>query len=169
MSQTRPTIPAAAAGAAAASIVLAVLGACTSPARQTIPPPPDGRDLFAKPWTDVFEEGALLVADEVRIEGPQGLLDHVFSGADPADHEQTVETRPEGFFQEIRVTRPGGIEIRARLDAWRISALRRLTILERTAPVDVLVEARGEAFWHRSSTGEERRSETLTFGGEVAR
>jgi hypothetical protein len=123
------------------------------------------------PWTKDFQQPAVLIARDVRIEGPRGLLQHVATMSDPSELERREQARPEGFLQEI-VVRPEsqqlGAEIRAQLDQLSIVATQRLSVLERPGPVDVLVIATGEAYWARGKEPE-KRGEILRFEGKIAR
>lgn len=122
------------------------------------------------PWTEQFTKPALLVADEIRIEGPVGLLAHAYTPHDPELHDRSEKTVPSGYLQEISVKpEVGPAEIRGKLDNLTIVALKRLVVLERPGPVDVVVLAAGDAYWNDQTTKEEQRSDTLRFVGKVRR
>jgi len=123
-----------------------------------------------KPWTERFLAPANLVADEVHVEGPAPLLEHVVTRAEPQIHDVQLKTVPDGLLQTITV-RPGSgaVEIRAHLDGLLISALRKLTVLERVGAGDVLVTATGAACWKDVRTGEEQRAPSLRLEGPIAR
>ncbi len=145
---------------------LALLAACrTRPADEGEPDPSGEEPSAAPPWTRAFQEEAALVADEIRIEGPHDLLDHVAIRQDPELIEYHTRTTTEGLLQELSV-RPGvgRVEIRAQLDAWALAAFRRLVVLQRPGEVPVSVRASGDAAWF-SATGTERRESTLAFQG----
>ena len=127
------------------------------------------RGLARPPWTKDFEVAAVLLAADVRIEGPRGLIQHVATVSDPESLARAEKTLPEGFLQETTVKPEApGAEIRAQLDRLSIVATHRLTILERPGPVDVVVVATGDAYW--SSGGQaEKRGDTLRFQGKIAR
>lgn len=121
-----------------------------------------------KPWTTRFAVKAALVADEVTIEGPPGLLNHV-----------VVQQNEEFFVHETRATPDGlvlsttlkeGVEgappIRVRLDAWTIDALTRVRVLERPGEAPVVVQLAGDAWYRELETGAEERSAVLRFVGE---
>ena len=120
-----------------------------------------------KPWTDAFMEKAVLVADEVLIEGPEGLLDHSATRAEPEFHARTERTLADGYLQEIRVKAANAPEIRCQLDGLQIAAGKRLRILQRPGPVAVTVRATGAAFWKEVATGKEQRAEKIELVGEV--
>ena len=150
----------------------ALAAACTVPdqreeERPTIPA--EERLHPTLPWTDAFENAAVLLAAEVRIEGPVGLLRHVATVSDPGEFDRVEKTVSEGFLQEV-VVKPdaAGAEIRAQLDKLSIVATHRLSVLERPGPVDVLVVARGDAYWAQGA-GNERRGDILRLDGKIAR
>jgi len=104
----------------------------------------------AGPWTPSFTRGALLVANEIRVEGPRGLMQHIATRSLDPHHRQTVETIPEGFRQIFEVVNPNaGIEIRSHLDAMQIVAMQRLVVLERPGDVPVTILALGEVYYKR--------------------
>ncbi|MFN0008465.1 MAG: hypothetical protein ACKVXR_11210 [Planctomycetota bacterium] len=159
-------------------LATALGAACTSTDRPA-PSPAEGapaktveeRGLQNLPWTDAFRQPAVLIATEVRIEGPRGLLQHVATISDPSEFQRVEKTTAEGFLQEI-VVKPeleeGGAQIRAQLDQLAIVATHRLHVLERPGPVDVVVVARGDAYWARGQETEQR-GETLRLEGKIAR
>ena len=163
-------------------LVLLLGAACASPdgGSPSVRPPSAPGDptlaaeqrLAPPPWTDAFERPAVLVAEEVRVEGPVGLLHHLATVSDPEEFERTEKTVPEGFLQEVAV-KPDtpGAEIRAQLDGLAIVAFRRLTALERPGEVDVVVVARGEAYWAGGEKGSEveKRGDILRFQGKIVR
>jgi len=122
------------------------------------------------PWTSEFLEPALLVAAEIRIEGPVGLLAHVATRSDPEVHERVEKTVPAGFLQQI-TAKPGAedAEIKAQLDNLSIVALRRLIVIEQPGPHDIVVTARGDAWWSELKDKTEKRAELLTLTGTIAR
>lgn len=147
-----------------------LLAACATPSENGTPPTPTtGGPLQTSPptpWTASFDTAAIVVADEVRIEGPRGLLDHVATRSEPEYHDYVAETRPEGFRQVFTTKDPSAaVEVTAFLDAWRLVALRRLVVLERPGDVDVRVEAIGDVLWRDATTGEEKRASALTWTG----
>ena len=156
------------------TLALCLLSACGAPAERSeseappefVPLEPPEPPPAPRPWTQSFRSSALLVADEVRIEGPKGLLDHIATRIEPDFHSYTAETLPEGFQQTFEPLRnDAGIDIRAYFDALEVVALRRLIVLERPGEVDVVVQATGDAFWRESSSGREKRGPLLRFVG----
>ena len=156
------------------TIALCLLCACGAPVERSEPAaPPEFVPLeplepppAPKPWTTSFRSPALLIADEVRIEGPQGLLDHIATRIEPDFHTYDAETIPEGFQQTFEPRdASAGIDIRAYFDALEVVALRRLVLLERPGDVEVVVQAAGDAFWRESATGREQRGSLLRFVG----
>ena len=122
----------------------------------------------AAPWTDAFSQSTALLAAEVRIEGPPGLISHFASVSDPEELDRSEKTVPEGFLQIISVKREArGAKITAQLDRLAIVALERLTILERPGATTVVVSAKGDVYWENPKTGEVKRGETLRFDGKI--
>ncbi|MCZ6598152.1 MAG: hypothetical protein O7B99_10970 [Planctomycetota bacterium] len=121
---------------------------------------------IAAPWTTEFMGKAYLVADEIFIEGPKGLLEHVVVRQDRDVSVYEVKTTIHGLRQETRA-RPdvGFVEIHGSLDAWAMVAFRRFVLLECPGDVPVVVRARGRAVFQRSDGSDEMRAETLEFLG----
>jgi hypothetical protein len=126
-------------------------------------PPP----VLSRPWTGEFLRPSALVAGEVRIEGPPGLLEHVAARPDPLFHELEVKTVPDGLLQTI-TRKPGGspVEIYAWLDAMEIAALTKLVILERPGGDEVRIVGRGDAWW-RVVGGDERRGPLIELSARI--
>ncbi len=131
-------------------------------------PPANQVEAKPKPWTKRFLEAGVLVADEIRIEGPAPLIEHVVTRPELGVHEVDVKTLASGFQQTITVRTPGA-EIRAQIDQLAISALRRLVILERPGTVDVLVIASGDVFWQDGPKAEAMRTQSLRIEGPIPR
>jgi len=112
----------------------------------------------------------VLIADEIRIEGPEGLLQHFASRQDPDLVTYTSRTTPEGLLQET-VVRPGigGVEIAGQLDGLELRALRRLLVLQHFEDVPVTVRGKGNAFWASGDGKEQRREETILLRGAPGR
>ena len=150
------------------SLVLAGLAGC----RTVDKPDPAPRDLGVRPvaWTEAFLKSAVLIGDEITIEGPPGLLQHVVIRQDPESYEFVAKTTKDGLRQEYAL-KPGvqGVEIRGQIDAWVLAALRKLVVLERPGPVPVLVHASGSAAWIPADGVGEKRDSLLVFRGESPR
>ena len=132
--------------------------------------PPEEIVKSHRPWTADFEKKCVLIATDVRVEGPVGLLDHIVTRSDPAFHERSEKTIPAGFLQQIALKDGvGELEIKAWLDRLEIVATRRLTVLERPGTLEVLVLAAGDAYWVDNESKEEKRAESLRFVGKIAR
>jgi len=116
-------------------------------------------------WTQAFMQEALLVADEIHIEGPSDLLSHVAIQQDPEAVEYTTRTVSAGLLQELRSRPELGVEVRAQLDAWSLAGFRSMTILQRPGEVDVTLRAVGNAVWIAADGSGERRENTLVFQG----
>lgn len=132
------------------------------------------RGTAIKPWTDRFQKPSVLVADEIEIEGPDGLIDHVATRVDPEFHERLERTTTEGYRQEIAQKGPrvSGVplsEIKVFLDQFEIAALRKCVILARPGNVPVKLTARGNVYWTDSTTHEEKRGDQLRFEGTISR
>jgi hypothetical protein len=163
-------------------VVAVLLGACGTPeskhdvasryAQAPDPNAPPPTDVVAKktPWTDRFMKPSVLVADQVRIEGPVGLLEHLATPSNPELHERTEKTVPAGYLQQITAKEGiGPVEIQAQLDNLTIVALKKLVVLERPGPVDLVVLAAGDAYFNDKSTAEEQRADSLRFVGQIDR
>jgi|SRR5262245_3344333 len=116
-------------------------------------------------WTEAFQHEAVLVADEIAIEGPSDLIDHVVLRQDEETSVYTTKTIPAGLWQELTARPEMGVEVRAQLDAWSLAAVRRITVLQRPGDVPVVVRAAGKAFWSAADGSGERRAENLSFQG----
>lgn len=133
---------------------------------EDVQPEPQVDPLAPAPWTGAFTETAVMLADTVRIEGPQGLLQHVAARVDDAFYERTAETTEEGFLQTIVRAGEDAPEIRVRLDRWTMAATTRVIVLERFDEVPVTVTASGDAIW-RNVDGSIARSQRLEFVGNI--
>lgn len=121
--------------------------------------------LPARSWTTRFRSEAVLVADEIAIEGPYDLVDHVALRQDPETGDYSSKTIAEGLFQELASKATMGAPVLAQLDGWSLAAARRITVLQRPGDVPVLVRARGNVYWAAAAGGAERRENELTFEG----
>ena len=128
--------------------------------------PISAEDLII-PWTPSFTRGALLIADEIRVEGPKGLLEHIATRVVEPHHRQQVETLPEGFQQIVEVVDPNSeVEIRSHLDSMQIVAVRRITILERPGDVRVKIRAMGRVYYKRDGQEAVERPSLELMGAE---
>jgi hypothetical protein len=161
--------------------VLAVLltGACGTPEKHTespFAPAPDPKAgpptdvIKTKPWTDRFFTTGALIARDIRVEGPDGLLEHFVATQDLGVMDVVTKTTPDGLLQVMTLHADAvGETIRAQLDNLTLSSLHSLTILERPGPVDVLIVATGDAFLNEKGVPEEQRAPTLRILGKIAR
>jgi hypothetical protein len=156
------------------SLVLALLLGCGSPRADADAagsgPMPAPVDLESLMWTNAFLQPANLIADEVVIEGPPALRNHVRVRQDSQGTVYSAQTTSKGFLQELAAKPEAGyVELHAQLDSWQIVAFRRITWLERPGLGPVLVRASGGASWHAVAGGAERREEVLEFRGDLQR
>lgn len=142
------------------------------PAEPDVPRPPAtlGR------WTSAFLERGLLIADEITIEGPPALRDHLVMPQDAVGSSSSTRATDEGLLQIVEAKPEGGAaEIRAYLDNWEIVATKSLRVLERPAEIDVELVARGDAAFHPlgetapTDGSGARRGAELSFQGELDR
>ena len=150
-------------------LILTVASACRSEPK-TAGPKTQGLELEplampARAWTSEFQREAVLMADEIVIEGPFDLVDHVALRQDPEAAVYSSQTISAGLFQEL-ASKPGAeAPVRAQLDGWVLAAVRRITVLQRPGDVPVLVRARGNVYWAEASGGAEKRENELVFEG----
>lgn len=154
--------------------LLLLLPACGSTRKDTKPPADGARSTEVpaapKPWTERFREPTLLIADELRVEGPDGLLDHLATRAETASHSKRERVTQDGFLQEFSLV-PGAVplEIRAYLDRFELVAMKRLLVLERPGPVDVVIVANGDVFLREAASQAVQRGATLRIEGKIHR
>ena len=130
---------------------------------------PGRRSARTLPWTTRFRRRAsVLLANDVRVEGSQGLLDHIYCAASDK-HVVNQRTDPRGL-----ASRPSK---RARE---RRSACGPLSMAcaskpsggssssKRVEPCDVHVTALGDAWW-KDVNGTEERGETWERTGAIER
>jgi len=147
------------------SLLLACLPACKGPEEPRSGLVLEPSAAPARRWTEAFLHESVLVANEIVIEGPYDLIDHVALRQDEESTVYTTKTIPEGLWQEL-VARPElGVEVRAQLDAWSLAAFKRITVLQRPGDVPVTVRALGRAYWSTADGRDERRAENLAFQG----
>ncbi|MEL6906742.1 MAG: hypothetical protein AAFU73_10630 [Planctomycetota bacterium] len=117
-------------------------------------------------WTGAFSERSLLLARSIRIEGPAGLLEHVAVASDDELYERYVETTADGFLQVVQRASDEVEVVRGSLDAWRLAAEARVTVLERMAECPVRIVAAGDVLW-RDIDGNLVRSDRIELVGEL--
>ena len=156
-----------------------ILGSCTSsrstpkggsasapPEEEPVRPVPDA----LLPWTDAFQKSAVLLANDVRIEGPKGLIARVATLSNSEELDRTEKTTPDGYLVVIqRKPEVHGVEIKAQLDRLTIVALQRLTMLERPGTPPVVVDAKGDVFWQELETKSEKRGPSIRLEGKIPR
>lgn len=160
-------------------LAAALVGACTStsPTKEAAPQPSQAGPAEAvaaaapqAPWTDAFQRLAVLVAEEVRIEGPPGLMAHCVIQQNAEFFDYEAKTTPDGFLQIATAKDGAGDQaIQAHLDGLTLAVEKRLVVLERPGPGPVIVEARGSVFLQDVAAGTEKRDEQLRLVGEPAR
>lgn len=157
----------------AASFLLLAVGlaaACRSDAPEPAPPPdpnaPPPHMRVQRPWTLRFMRPALLIAEEVYVEGPADLLEHFALRQEPENLAHEQKTTELGLLLTTEVL-PGrtGVEIRAQLDGLELAALRKLVVLQRPGEVPVTVRASGDVLYSRFDGTDERRGPTLELVG----
>ena len=156
----------------AALFALALAAACANaphkPAASDATPPRAGNVVEEERWTAKFASECVLTASEVTIEGPRGLLAHVFVTQDNEHQTQEVKATPQGLRVETR-TNEGGDHppVRAQLDKWTITADGRLVVLENPNATAVVITARGDVFLSADENGREVRRNELRLVGEL--
>jgi hypothetical protein len=122
----------------------------------------------AKPWTAAFMKPAVLIADVIEIDGPEGLRDHLATRTEPLMQERVEKVVPRGFLTEIKLL-PGKSDapIKAWLDQLELAAVVKLVVLEHPGPVDVTVSAHGQVLWADKTTNQQQRSESFTLVGKL--
>ena len=146
-----------------------LLPACvtTDADTESAPEPAEG-PLFepSLPWTTAFVDSAILVAEEIHVSGPSGLLRHFAARVEEEYHARDEETIPEGYRQIITV-RPDGpmVEVRGYLDHLELAATARLTVLERPGDVDVVIEASGDVLYSCSAQERTERRSSIRLVG----
>ena len=118
-------------------------------------------------WTKEFQKKSILIAREIAIEGPPGLIAHVALKQLP-DQRYSARTTAEGFLQEVSVADDSPQAIWIQLDNLAINAVRSARVLERVSDGPVRIRASGEAYWKNLETGEERRAESIELVGPGA-
>jgi hypothetical protein len=158
--------------------MVVLLGACAgSPHKPTATQaqaPRAEKVVEEQPWTDKFAAERVLTAAEISIEGPRGLLAHLFTTQDADHHTQTVKTTTEGLRIDTVVKQPTSavdgeeyVPIRAKLDQWTLIADRRLVVLENPFAKSVVIQARGDVFLSADDAGRESRGNDLRVVGDL--
>jgi hypothetical protein len=133
------------------------------------PNEPEPHDIVVqKPWTLKFVKSAVLVAQDVHVEGPDGLLEHFVSRQELEITDVATKTTPDGLLQTI--TLKSGVtngDIRAQLDNLAITCTHRLEVLERPGPVPIVVEAKGDVFYQETGTEVPTRGQSLRLEATV--
>ncbi len=152
-------------------LAAALAAGCRSDLEAPAPPadpsaPPPGLRV-QQPWTLRFVPPALLVAEEVRIEGPEDLLEHFALRQEPENFRHDQRTTEQGLLltTEILPDR-GAVEIHAQLDGLELVVLRRLVVLQRPGEVPVTVRASGDVLYSRLDGSAEQRAPSLELVGE---
>jgi hypothetical protein len=157
------------------SVLLLVLAACAGDGPKSAGEPksdaPDHAPIKLADdsrWTDEFQSERVLTADEVTIEGPKGLLGHVFVTQDTENQTQETKATPEGLRIETRV-KDGADDapVRAQLDKWLVVAARQLVVLENPHAESVIVHARGDVFLSGKDAQQEVRMNELRMVGAL--
>ncbi len=146
------------------ALLVPACGSTSEDGGSEVAPPP--APVHAGMWTREFLEPAFLVADEIMIQGPPALREHLVVRQDKRTSDYSAKTTEKGFLQQT-VAKPdqGLIEIRAQLDAWQLVAFKRIVWLERPGDVNVTVRASGDAKWG-TDAGESREGDMLEFVGD---
>jgi len=152
---------------------LALFAACQQP-KQSAKPKDDVDEVGAsgpviKAWTDAYQKESMLFADEILVDGPEGIIDRTALTVDPEADVVSTRTTKDGLLQELRLKPGAPGELYAFLDNWKLVAFTRITILERVAPCDVHVRARGDVRFVDVATKAERAGATLDFEGRIKR
>ncbi len=147
-----------------ALITAAGVLACKSSATDSTQAAKSKSEKAGAPWTKEFQSRAILIADEVSIEGPPGLIDHVAYKQSPEQH-YAAKTTSDGFLQEVSTGANTSEPIWIQIDNLRVNALRSGRWLERLADGPVRIHAHGRAYWKNLDTGQEQQAETIELVG----
>jgi len=120
-------------------------------------------------WTNDFMRKRLLIADEIRVVGPQGLRAHLATRFDPALIQRKEKTVPEGYLQVFRLQPGNEGEIACYLDKFELHATRKLTVLERPGPFDIVVEGVGDVYYVDIDSQQEQRLPSIRIEGKIER
>jgi hypothetical protein len=159
-----------------AAIALLACGCASAPHKSAAPDADPARaEKVVEPerWTDKFAGERVLTAVEISIEGPRGLLAHLFTTQDADHHTQSVKTTPDGLRIDTLVKHASEagdddyVPIRAKLDQWTLVADRRLVVLENPFAKSVVIQARGDVFLSADESGRESRGNDVRVVGEL--
>lgn len=152
--------------------LLALLAACQNSAKQSARSAAPSEDSLPRPpaaWTADFNGPAVLFAEEILVEGPEGVLKHCAVQNVLDDQDSSVRTTPDGLLQETRLKPGRPTELHAWLDHWELIAFRKITILERVQPCDVRVRALGDVRFVDQKSHQEQHGAQLSFEGKIRR
>ncbi len=130
-----------------------------------------------RPWTKAFDQGAVLMGNTVRVQGPPGMSSRAALTLNDEFFVLTQKRLPEGFLQVLTL-RPEILEriangtldstmspkLRCQVGRWTLAAQSRIEVFERRVPCDVVIVAEGSAFW-KDLSGNEQHEERLEFRG----
>lgn len=118
------------------------------------------------PWTERFQNKAVLFARDIVVVGPPGLLEHSALNTDLSLYAVEQKNTSQGF-EQIATARPDVLrEARCQLDQWQLAASQSIRVLMRPDHCDVTIQASGDAYW-ADLNGNEERGERLEFVGSV--
>ena len=132
--------------------------------RTDAPPERPAEPKPAAPWTTDFQARCVLIADEISIEGPPGLRDHVAYKQVP-DQKYVQSTTVDGLLQEATAAEGGVEPLWLYVDNLTINAVRRARWLERVDEAPLRITARGNAYWKNLDTQEEKRAPSIELVG----
>jgi len=156
------------------SLGLCLLCACQQPSKQSPKDATDDTDAqFVAPapkaWTDAFLKKSILFADEIYVEGPQGIIDKTAMRIEPEIMDSSTRTTRDGLLQDAHMKPGTGGEVHAFLNNWELVGFQHIRILERVAPCDVKVRASGSVRFVDIGTGQEKSGDSLEFEGKIPR
>lgn len=133
------------------------------------PNEPEPHDIVVqKPWTLKFVKSAVLIAQDVRVEGPDGLLEHFVTRQELEITDVDTKTTADGLLQTVRLK--SGMtngDIRAQLDNLAITCMHKLEVLERPGPAPIVVQANGDVFYQETGTETPTRGASLRLEATV--
>lgn len=87
------------------------------------------------------------MAQNIELEGPNGLLLHVAATQNPDEFRYRTEAIEGGLRQVFERSSPGSTPLRVQLDKWELYASERVVIVERLSEVPVTLRATGDVSW----------------------